>query len=249
MTEPADKPSVLLIHGFPVDGRMWKHQKDALSGDFNVLAPDLDGHTASPKGAPQHSVDDIAASLAERLNAATIDRVHLAGFSMGGYVALAFLRLYPDRVLSLALVDTRANADNDAGRQGRDDMAAKIREQGAGVAAGAMLPKMFTDGVDDSTRKEVEQWMLEQPVEALVADLAAMRDRPDSTPLLADIRVPVLVIVGDQDPITPPADSQAMAAAIPGAQLVTISGAAHMTPVEQPDQVNRALQDFFSKGT
>jgi len=141
-----------------------------------------------------------------------------------------------------------ANADNDAGRQGRDDMAARIREQGAGVAAGAMLPKMFTEGIRDSTRKQAEQWMLEQPVEALVADLAAMRDRPDSTPVLGDIKVPVLVIAGDQDPIAPLADSEAMAAAIPGAKLVTVIGAAHLAPVEQPGQVSRALQEFFSRG-
>ena len=244
----SDKPTVLLIHGFPLDSRMWKRQVDALSGDFMVLAPDLDGHGNAPRGAPLRTVDDIASSIADRLTTATVDRVHVAGFSMGGYVALAFLRLFPDRVISLALVDSRANADNDAGRAGRDEMAAKIREQGSGVAAAAMLPRMFTDAVADSARRETERWMLAQPREALVADLEAMRDRPDATPMLADIRIPVLVIVGDQDPITPPADSQAMAAAIPGARLVTITGASHLAPVEQPDQVNRALRDFLTTG-
>jgi 3-oxoadipate enol-lactonase len=243
----AEKPTVLLVHGFPLDSRMWKAQQEALSGDFQVVAPDLDGHGASPRGAPAHSMDDIARSLAERLDAAAVRTIHLAGFSMGGYVAFAFLRQFPERVLSLALVDSRAGADNEAGRAGRDAMAESVRERGAGVAAAAMLPKMFTDAADASTRAEVERWMLEQPAEALIADLRAMRDRPDATASLGGIRVPVLVVVGDQDPITSPADAQAMAAAIPGAKLVTIEGAAHLTPIERPGEVSAALHDFFSR--
>jgi len=243
------KPTVLLIHGFPLDSRMWKHQKDALSGEFQVLAPDLDGHGPAPKGAPAHSVDDMARALADRLSAANVHQVHLAGFSMGGYVALAFWRLFPDRVLSLSLVDSRAVADTDAARQGREDLIGKVREQGAGAAAAAMLPKMFTAGASDSDRREAERWMLEQPMETLVADLSAMRDRPDSTSTLAEIGIPVLVVGADEDPITPLVDTQTMAAGIPGGRLVVINGSSHLAPVEQPDQVSTALRDFLRQAT
>jgi pimeloyl-ACP methyl ester carboxylesterase len=243
----ADKPTLLLVHGFPLDGRMWQNQVEALSSDFRVIAPDLDGHGASPAGSPAHSVDEMARSLAARLDSAGLSRVHLGGFSMGGYVAFAFQRLFPDRVLSMALVDTRANADNQAGRDGRDTMAANIREGGPSVAADAMLPKMFTASVDGRVRIMVEEWMLAQPAEALVADLMAMRDRPDSTPGLADIRVPTLVIVGDEDPITPPDAAQVVAGGINGSKLVTVNGSAHLSPMEQPGQVNEALHEFLSK--
>jgi len=240
-----EKPVLLLIHGFPLDSRMWRRQVDALSTDLRVIAPDLDGHGISPAGSPGHSIDEIARSLAARLDSAAVSQVHLGGFSMGGYVALAFIRLFPDRVLSLALVDTRANADNQAGREGRDDLAARIREQGPSAAALAMLSRMFTDAVDEAVRAETEGWMLAQPAETLVADLAALRDRPDATPGLAAIEVPALVIVGDHDALTPPDAAQVLADGIPNARLVTISGAAHLTPVEQPDQVNAALRDFM----
>ena len=143
----AEKQVVLLIHGFPVDGRMWKEQVEALGSDFQVIAPDLDGHGASPAGSPARSVDEIARSLAARLDAADIGAVHVGGFSMGGYVALAFIRLFPGRVLSLVLVDTRANADDEAGREGRDRMIAAIQQDGPSAAAQAMLPRMFTDDV------------------------------------------------------------------------------------------------------
>ena len=241
----AEKPVLLLVHGFPLDSRMWQRQVDGLSSDLRVIAPDLDGHGSSPAGSPAHTVDAMASAVDARLDSAGIGQVHLGGFSMGGYVALAFMRLFPDRVLSLSLIDTRANADNEAGREGRDAMAAKIREQGPSVAAQAMLPKMFTGAVDDGVRREVEEWMLAQPAEALVADLAAMRDRPDSTPVLADIRVPTLVLVGDQDAITPLDAAQVLADGVAGARLVVITGAAHLAPIEQADQVNQALRDFL----
>ncbi|MEA2683039.1 MAG: hypothetical protein QOK05_1367 [Chloroflexota bacterium] len=242
----ADRPTLLLVHGFPLDSRMWASQVEALSASMEVLAPDLDGHGANASTIARSSVDAIARSLAARLDAAGVDAVHLGGFSMGGYVALAFLRIFPQRVLSLSLVDTRANADNDAGKQGRDAMIARVHAEGAGVAAEAMLPKMFTDAADGAVRETARQWMLAQPAASLAADLAAMRDRPDSTSMLAGIAVPTLVIVGDQDPITPPADSQAMSDAIPGSRLVTITGAAHLSTVEQPEQVNQALGEFLS---
>ena len=142
-------------------------------------------------------------------------------------------------------MDTKATADTEAGRAGRDALAARIREEGAAAAAEVMLPKMLTPGAGEKVRGWVHRMMLEQPPEALVADLVAMRDRPDSTPDLAQIRVPTLVVVGDADEVTPPAEAEAMASAIPDARLVTIPGAAHLSPVERADDVNAAIQDHL----
>ena len=211
-----------------------------------VLAPDLDGHGEAAGRPAADSMDAIARQLARRLDDEGIDAVDLGGFSMGGYVCFAFFRLFPERVRSLALVDTKAGADTPEGRDGRDALAARIREGGAAVAAEAMLPKMFTEGVDAARRNLVGGWMLEQPPGSLVADVMAMKGRPDSTPTLAEIKVPTVVVVGDADSITPPAESESMVAAIDGATLVRIPEAAHLAPVERAAEVTEALRSHLA---
>lgn len=238
----APEAVLLLVHGFPLDGRMWEAQVEGLADIRRVIAPDLDGHGSRRDDAPGRSMDEIARALAARLDAEGVDAVDLGGFSMGGYVVLAFRRLFPERVRSLALIDTRAGADSDAGREGRNTMAAGIRERGAVVAAEAMLPKMFTDAIDQDVKVETERWMLDQPPASLEADLMAMRDRPDSTPDLPGIDVPTVVIVGAVDAVTPPSEAEAMAAAIPNSKLVVVSGAAHLSPVERAADVTAALR-------
>ncbi len=241
----ADTPVLLLVHGFPLDSRMWFAQVEGLSGLRRVMAPDLDGHGGARDRQPSDSIDGLARQLARHMDDAGVDAVDLAGLSMGGYICFAFLRLFPERVRSLVLVDTKATADTEAGRAGRDALAARIREEGAAAAAEVMLPKMLTPGAGEKVREWVHHMMLEQPPEALVADLVAMRDRPDSTPDLAQVRVPTLVVVGDADEVTPPAEAEAMASAIPDARLVAIPGAAHLSPVERADDVNAAIQDHL----
>jgi pimeloyl-ACP methyl ester carboxylesterase len=221
---------------------MWGAQVEGLSDIRRVLAPDLDGHGGEAGKEAADSMDEIARRLAARLDAEGVDVVDLGGFSMGGYVSFAFLRLFPERVRSLALVDTKSPADTPEGREGRDALAAKIRDNGAAAAAEAMLPKMFTDAVDPSRRTLVEGWILEQPPASLVADVMAMKGRPDSTPTLAQVSVPTVVIVGEADPITPPTEAQAMVNGMAGAHLVTIPGAAHLAPVEQAEEVTAALR-------
>ena len=228
---------------------MWRPQATALADIRRVLHPHLDGHGRRAGVPAGRSMDEIAAKLAAWLDEMGVEDLDLGGFSMGGYVAFAFCRLYPERVRSLILVDTRAAPDTDAGRQGRDQMAAAIEQDGAGVAADAMLPKMFTGSVDPALREEVGGWMREQPTSALVADLVAMRDRPDSTQTLAELHVPVLVISGDQDPIIPSEEAATMASATPDGRLVVIDGAAHLAPLEQPEAVNRALRDHLAVST
>jgi pimeloyl-ACP methyl ester carboxylesterase len=232
---------LLLVHGFPLDARMWRAQVDGLADLRTVLAPDLPGH-GGDTSPPAASMDDLARHLAGVLDAAGAEAVDLAGFSMGGYVCFAFHRLFPARVRSLILVDTRAGADSEEGRAGRDALAAAIRERGPEAARDAMLPKMFSGIPTDWVRDQVDAWMTSQAPEALVADVLAMRDRPDSTPDLAGVAVPTTVIVGDGDVITPPEAAAGMVAAIPGARLELIRGAGHLAPVEQPEAVTDALR-------
>jgi 3-oxoadipate enol-lactonase len=224
---------------------MWREQVDALSDIRRVLAPDLDGHGENPAGEPKRSMDEIARSLADVVEGEGLSNVDLVGFSMGGYAALAFCRLFPDRVNSLALVDSRAAADSDEGRAGRDKLIAEVENRGAVAAAEAMLPKMFTDAVDPPLRAEAEGWMLQQPPAALVADLLAMRDRPDSAQTVARLSVPLLVVAGLQDPIIPVAEAEAIAETAVYGNLVVVDGASHLAPLEQPKLVNDALRQHL----
>jgi 3-oxoadipate enol-lactonase len=238
-------PAVILVHGYPLDGAMWSGVARALAARFRVLKPDLPGRgeTAAASAA---SVEDHADFL-EAILAELDPPVGLAGFSMGGYVALALVRRRPARLGALALVDTRAQADDDAGRAKRDEAIATVRAAGVAPIADAMVPKLLA-ALSLSNRDLVERVrriILRQRPETVEADLVALRDRPDSRPTLPAITIPTLVVVGEQDALTPPADAQAMAEAIPGARLVRIAGAGHLAPMERPGAVAAALGEFF----
>ena len=236
---------LLLVHGFPLDSRMWREQVSGLSDIRRVIAPDLDGHGVNPAGEPRRSMDEIARSLADLLDGEGLSNVDLAGFSMGGYAALAFCRLFPDRVNSLALIDSRTAADSDEGRAGRDKLIADIESRGSIAAAEAMLPKMFTDAVAPDLKAEVEGWMLQQPPAALVADVLAMRDRPDSAGTVARLSVPLLVVAGLKDPIIPVEEAEKIAGTAVAGRLVVIDDASHLAPLEQAQQVNDALRQHL----
>ncbi|HYK43403.1 MAG TPA: alpha/beta fold hydrolase, partial [Thermoanaerobaculia bacterium] len=173
----------------------------------------------------------------------------VAGFSMGGYAALALLRRRPEGVRALALVDSRAGADDDAGRAKRDQAISDIRARGAAAAADAMIDKLLSP--ESRARADmverVRRMILRQKPETLESDLTAMRDRADQTALLPEIRVPTLVLAGELDAITPPGPAREMAASIPGAEFVEIPGAGHLSPAEKPKVVAAALGAFFAR--
>jgi pimeloyl-ACP methyl ester carboxylesterase len=167
---------------------------------------------------------------------------------MGGYIALALMKRRPEKVRALALVDTRAGADDEAGRARRNEAIATLRSGGVAPIAQAMLPKLLSpEGLKKADLVErASRIMTRQKAETVEADLAAMRDRPDQTASLLSIAVPTLVVVGELDVLTPPSESQAMTAAIPGARLVVVPGAGHLAPMERPRAVAAALGEFFS---
>ena len=146
----------------------------------------------------------------------------------------------------MTLVDTRAGADGDAARAARDSAIATVVEKGRGTIADAMLPKLLAPGADPLVAARIRTMIESQPVETIVADLRGLRDRPDRTALLPTLRVPTLVVVGEQDVITPPAEAQAMAAAVQGARLAVVPGCGHMTPMEAPGAFVDLLVDFWT---
>lgn len=238
---------VLLVHGFPVDSRMWGAQISELSSNFRTIAPDLRGFGQTHAFDPftmETMADDLHALL-EQIGALPCV---LAGLSMGGYIALAYVRKYPTDLCALMLVDTKAEGDTAEQKEGRQKMIDLVRSQGTKAIAEQMLPKMLAEETPKcrpAVAQALRGLMEACPPKTIEHALLAMRDRPDQSPNLSSIAVPTLVIVGDHDAITPVAIAQSMQKKIPQAQIAVITGAGHMAPMEQPAQVNQAMARFL----
>jgi pimeloyl-ACP methyl ester carboxylesterase len=241
-------PAVLFVHGYPLDRTIWRDQIDGLEG-YRRIAPDLRGLGQSDAPDLGYGMGTYADDLAALLDTLGVDDVVLCGLSMGGYVVFEFLRRWRHRVRAVILVDTRSEADGAEVRRARDAAAASARESGAGAIADAMLPKLLAAATAERAPEIVDRirrMITATPVAGIVGALAAMRDRHDSTGLLPMLAgLPTLVIVGEEDVLTPPDAARRMAAAIPGARLVVVSGAGHLPPVERPTETTAAILDFL----
>ena len=222
--------TILWLHGFPHTSALFAKQL-SIAGAEHVM-PDLP---------PRESMDDYAKFAVEQLDARGIEKATFAGLSMGGYISFAVLRLFPERVSGLILIDTRETADTEEARKGRYEMIEKAQREGTAPIVEAMLPKMLTKDAPEDMREFVREMMMSASREFVIAALRAIATRPDSSPLLPDIAVPTLIVVGEEDPITPPKDAERMANAIPNARLVKIAGAAHLPNVEKSDEFNAAI--------
>jgi 3-oxoadipate enol-lactonase len=245
--EQGSGPAVVLLHGFPLDSRIWDQQRDSLSDRWRIITPDLRGFGQSRSADPftlQSLADDIHALLADIVALPCV----LGGLSMGGYIALEYVKKHPTDLRGLMLIDTRAEADSASGRESRDKMIETVRASGSSAVAQQMLPKMLAP--DQPQRRpalatQVLSIMEACPPLTVEHALTAMRDRADHTEDLASIPVPALILVGEQDSITPPSVAQAMHERMARSDLQIISGAGHMSPMEQPTQVNRAIRRFL----
>lgn len=243
---------IVFVHGFPLDHSMWRHQVEEFARTHRVIAPDLRGFGQS-HGSGDHVwrmeqyADDIA-RLLDELH--VTEPVTLCGLSMGGYIAWQFWTRHRARLKRLILCDTRAVADSPDAAKARLENADRVLRDGSTVVAESMLGKLFAEQTVREQPELVEamrQRMQRAPREAVAAALRGMAERPDFTPLLARIDVPVLVICGAHDAISPAAEMQAMARAIPAAEYVEIPDAGHLAPLEQPARVNAAMRVFLEK--
>jgi 3-oxoadipate enol-lactonase len=252
--DQGDGLTVVFLHGFPHDRSLWSQQRIALAQGIRRIVPDLRGFGASAAmaNAASTSIDDYADDIISLLDALDIERAVLCGLSMGGYIAMALWRRYPHRVQGLVLCDTKATADDEAGKAMRDESMAFVRTHGSAALAERQLPKMLgatTHAQRDGVVDEMRAMMARQSVDAIVGALTALRNRPDSRATLPTITVPTLIIVGDEDTLTPPADAERMRELLPAslnARIEIIAEAGHVTCVERPAAVTHVLADFLA---
>jgi 3-oxoadipate enol-lactonase len=237
--------TVLLLHAFPLDATMWDSTIAALK-DHRVIAMNLRGFGGAPLSAP-YSIADLADDAVAELDRQGVPMATVCGLSMGGYVALAIAQRHAARLAGLVLADTRAGADSPDGKKGRDTGIATVREKGVAAFVAPLVDKLLSPQAPADLKARVRALGERQSPDAIIAALTALRDRPDRTAELPSIRVPTLVIVGSADGVTPPSESRAMATAIPGAKLVEIPGAGHLSNLEQPAAFNSALAEFVAE--
>lgn len=239
---------LVLLHGFPHDRTIWAPQLAALAQQARCIAPDLRGFGESGRAGP-FSVDQYADDVACLMDELGVDRAVIAGLSMGGYVAFALRRRHPRRVRGLVLASTRAGADDDAAREKRRELIALAQDAGAEAVADRVLEGMVgktTRARAPETVALVRGVLARAPVEGVVGALHAMMERPDSTPDLATIAVPTLLIAGDEDVLTPLREARAMHGQIPRSRLEVIAGAGHLTNLERPAAFNHLLREFLT---
>ena len=240
---------IVLLHGFPLDARIWQDVAVCLSKQFRVITPDLPGFGKSAAAAGPFTMESVADDLHQLLASLGALPCVLGGLSMGGYVCLAHLAKYPQDLIGLILSNTKHLADTPEQKAGRDAMIASIDTGGAPSVSDQMLPKMLgpkTPEQNPAVLKDLREMMLACPAKTSQHALRAMRNRPDSTQLLRQTKVPTLIIAGEFDAIDPVSISQTMHALCSGSQLAIIPESGHLCPIEKPGVVCERITEFVT---
>jgi 3-oxoadipate enol-lactonase len=243
-----DADPLLLLHAFPLNGKMFEPQMEAFSGGRRVISPDFPGFGRSPRTPAQPDVGYYAECVRGLLDRLEIPRVVLGGVSMGGYVAFECMRSFPERVSGLVLANTRPDPDTEEARETRKEMALRVARDGIGVLVELQMERLLspqTRTENENLVQKVKTIILENTPDGAVAALGAMRERPDSTATLGEIGVPTLIIGGGEDTISSPEVMGEMAGKIAEARHVTLSDAGHLSNLEDPNGFNEALGEFL----
>ena len=242
---------VVLLHAFPIGANLWERQMGAIPKGWRLITPDLRGFGGSTEldSIAALSMADYADDVVDLLEELAIRRAVVGGCSMGGYATLALYQSNPEMFDGLILVNTRAGADTPEGRANRRNMLALVDREGPSGVARDMMPKLLgktTHEINSSAEATVRRLIKQQSPVAIRTAIHRMMHRPDSMPLLARVSVPTLVITGEEDEMIPVDESRRMAEAVTGATLVIIPGAGHLSPLEQPDAFNDAVNKFLA---
>ncbi|GHF15450.1 alpha/beta hydrolase [Amycolatopsis deserti] len=230
---------------------MWNPMRDGLTARHRLITPDQRGlgRTPLPGTDREPGLEDAARDVIALLDKLGLEQVVLGGCSMGGYLTMAVLRAAPERVAGLVLIDTKATADSPEAAQARRDLAKRAESEGVtGWLAESLLPNLLSAETREARPGVVETLrdLVDSQQGAGVAWAArAMANRPDATELLAAADVPALVVVGEEDGLTPPDAAQAMAESLPKGELVVVPQAGHLTPLEAPAMVTEAILGWW----
>lgn len=249
-TESGKGRPVVLLHGYPFDRSMWSDQLETIAAaGFRAIAPDLRGLGETKSTGEVATMDEMARDVAALLDHLDIEQAVICGLSMGGYVAFEFMHQFPDRVRGLVLAGTRAPADNDQEKAGREQQVQTMLRAGMVPISIATLPKLLaprTLAEKTDVVKRVRAMITRSDPKGAAAAQRGMAARRDYTEDLTKINVPTLIIVGREDSIRPVADAEFMHRGIRDSRLEIIEDAAHMTNMEQPEAFNDALFSFLN---
>jgi len=244
VVESGQGTPLVLVHGYPLDHTIWEDVTRQIGEGIRVIRPDLRGYGQSPVTDGIYTMSLLADDLLGLLDRLRLERVVLAGHSMGGYVCLAFARAYPQRLAGLALVTTQAVADPPERREGRLAQALEVERRGTIAAVEAGLSKYSPDPVVLEKTREI---MLRADPRAVAGSLRGMAERPDLSGLLPKLSLPALVIAGEVDELIPASRSEEMASLLPDGRMVVVKGGGHMAMMESPQVVAAALRELAGR--
>lgn len=253
--EAGEGRPLVLLHAFPLSADQWLPQLHRVPSGWRFIAPDVRGFRGTGQAYQDVGLDSAtmathAADVLALMNHLDIDNAVVGGLSMGGYITLALARVAGRRLDGLVLADTKAPADNEAGRAARDAMIALVQEKGVEAIADAMLPKLLgaTSQADQPELPDVlRRLIMQNTPEAVASAVRAIKSREDATTWLSSVTCPTLVMCGAEDVLTPPAESEALKAAIPQAELVLLPRAGHLSNLESPMAFTEALARFLGR--
>ena len=242
--------SIIFLHGFPYDHTMWKAQIDELSEKYFCVTYDIRGLGESSVGDGQHTMEYFVDDLETIINELKLDKPILCGLSMGGYISFRALERMEEKFSAVILCDTRSEADNNEGKLKRAAAIKRINIEGLAPFAKDFITNCFGDNYKQHNKEEFEKRIAKSsgfnPV-GVKGSLLAMLGRNNTTEYLSKIKIPALVICGENDALTPTSVMKAMAEKINGAKFVVIKNSGHMSPIENPEEVNKVLRDFLNK--
>ncbi|HET8645815.1 MAG TPA: alpha/beta fold hydrolase [Vicinamibacteria bacterium] len=242
-------PPLLFLHAFPLGQAMWDGQAEALARRFQVVRFDARGFGGSPPGEGLLTMERIADDAALLLDHLGLSRAVVCGLSMGSHAALALVRRHADRLRALVLCSGRAGADSESARQARAELAEKVRRDGAAAAAQAMVPRLLGRTTQEQRPQvvaRVRDMVLANPPRGIADALAGLAARADSTPTLREVRVPTLVLGGEEDLLTTPEEARRLHEGIAGSRLQVLPGAGHLMNMEDPPAFDAALHGFLA---
>lgn len=246
----SERLTIILIHGFPLSHEMWRSQIEVLGTKYRVIAYDIRGHGKSEIGDGQYTIELFVDDLIELLNQLKIEKAILCGLSMGGYIALRTVEKNPERVKALILADTQSKSDSNEAKLKRAASVKAIKTYGVRTFADSFVKTVLTkDSVSKKNNawKEITRLVQKNSSRSVCGTLIALAGRTDTTSTLSSIKVPTLILVGEQDNLTPPSASQEMHNKIPASETHVLPNSAHMSNLENPDEFNKHMLNFLNR--